>query len=88
MANPEIHQANRGAAPDLPEFNLMHLPYYGRAIASEFEQLIEMIQRAKEDLIADQDFDRAADVRDIEKKIRKYAARFTDLWPNDAITGQ
>jgi len=90
LATPQIHEANPGTIASIataaPESNLKHLPQYAREIAQEFDQLIAMMQRAKEDLIADQDFDRAADVRDLEKRIRKYAGKFIDLWPRDRMT--
>ena len=68
-----------------PEAEIKHLPGYARDIGKAFAGVIELLERGKEDLVADQDFDRAAALRDLERRLKKYRDKFINEWPKSRI---
>jgi ATP-dependent Clp protease ATP-binding subunit ClpC len=58
-----------------------HLPPYAQAIINGFGEQIELLQIGKEQAIAEQDFDRAALMRDMEERLKKMRAKFLGQWP-------
>jgi ATP-dependent Clp protease ATP-binding subunit ClpC len=62
-----------------------HLPGYARDIAQAFGKLIDQLESGKEQLVADQDFDRAAALRDLEKRLVKYRTHFVKQWPKTDV---
>ena len=42
-------------------------------------------KRGKEGLVADQEFDRAAALRDLERRLKKYRDKFINEWPKSGV---
>jgi carbon storage regulator CsrA len=76
----------RALFPDKPEDRLahepgfQHLPEEVRLVVGTFDQLIDQLRILKEEAVAEQDFDKAANLRDQHDRIRKIRESFIRLW--------
>jgi ATP-dependent Clp protease ATP-binding subunit ClpC len=79
-----------GGAVDEPEppkganAEIQHLPEPARKIVAEFDCQIGLIQQEKEEAVADQDWEKAANLRDLEDKLKKQRAKFIRRWPKNS----
>ncbi|MBI3822269.1 MAG: hypothetical protein HY289_06275 [Planctomycetes bacterium] len=60
---------------------LQHLPASARAIVAEFDCQIDVIKEEKEQAVGAQSWERAAEHRDLEYKLRKLRDEFLSHWP-------
>lgn len=60
---------------------IQHLPTYARAIVDEFDCQLAAIKVEKEQAIAAQAFENAAQLRDLEVKLTKLRQEFIAQWP-------
>jgi ATP-dependent Clp protease ATP-binding subunit ClpC len=69
------------ASADAPTSDIQHLPESAREIVAEFDCQIDVIKEEKEQVVGDQEWQKAADLRDLEYKLRKLRDDFISHWP-------
>src|SRR5579864_1801837 len=62
------------------EKDLPNVPFEVRLVTGTFDQLIDQLGHFKEAAVAMQDFDKAANLRDQQERIRKVKESFVRLW--------
>jgi ATP-dependent Clp protease ATP-binding subunit ClpC len=67
--------------PEVSNAEIQHLPDPARDIVEEFECQIDVIQGEKEKAVAAQEFEKAANLRDLADKLRKLKDEFIRQWP-------
>jgi len=71
--------AQESALSELPR-NFEHVP---RAIATAFERQIDVVKQEKEAAIAAHSFERASELFEFERKLRRLRDEFMSHWPQD-----
>ncbi len=66
---------------ELPNLVAQHLPESGREIVAEFDCQIDVIKEEKEQAVGEQAWEKAAERRDLEYKLRKLRDEFLSHWP-------
>jgi ATP-dependent Clp protease ATP-binding subunit ClpC len=79
-----------GGAVDEPEppkgadAEIQHLLEPARKIVAEFDHQLDLIQQEKEEAVAAQDWEKAANLRDLEDKLKKQRAKFIRRLPKNS----
>jgi protein-arginine kinase activator protein McsA len=60
------------------------LPEPARKIVAEFDHQLDLIQQEKVEAVAAQDWEKAANLRDLEDKLKKQRAKFIRRLPKNS----
>ena len=63
---------------------IQHLPEPARKIVAEFDHQLDVIEQEKVEAVAAQDWEKAANLRDLEDKLKKQRDKFIRRWPKNS----